>query len=380
MLRYSLILCALLGACPSPPPVIPPDEPPPEDPGIFSLDKVHQINLEIDPQLLPQLDIDVNTRVPADITFDGISVENIGIRKKCGLSSCVSITDKTGFSIKFDEFDETLRLGGRKKLILNNTIQDPSYSNELIGQEVARRAGIPAPLVAYASVTLNGSPYGFFVMTEAIDKQFLRKHFGEQNDEGNLYEGPCCSDFVDNIFFPELKDEEDGRTRDDLQAFSDFIIDSDDQQFEARLAEFLDVDSYLTQYAVSALTVHIDNYEYNTNNYYSYHNPGDDTFHFWLHGMDFLFFDCSFSVDFVPFGFLGQRVFTTPSLQEGFHQEITRILDEVWSDDLLTFLDNTRAMYEAEARLDPTRPFDDLLFNSVRQCIVDRPAIARTQF
>jgi spore coat protein H len=375
MLRRSLLLCSLISACLSP--TVPPT--PPEGPDIFSLDKVHQINLEIDPLLLPQMDTNINTRVPANITFDGVLLENIGIRKKCGLSSCVSINDKTGFSIKFDEFEDDLRLSGRKKLILNNTVQDPSYSNELIGQEVARRAGVPAPLVAYASVTLNGNPYGFFVMTEAIDKQFLRKHFGEDNDEGNLYEGPCCADFVDNIVFPELKDEDDPRTRDDLQAFSDFIVFSDNQQFEEQIGDLLNIDGYLTQYAVSALTTHLDNYEYNTNNYYNYHNPADDTFNFWLHGMDFILFDCFFSVDTFPVGRLGQRVFSTASLRDGFHAEIERILDEVWNDDLLSFLDNTRNMYEAEARLDPTRPFDDFLFNNIRQCFIDRKDIVRQQ-
>jgi spore coat protein CotH len=248
---------------------------------VFSLDRVHTVDLEIDEALFPQLEADHETRVRANITYDGVRLEDIGIRVKCGIGSCTTLADKAGFSIKFDQFVEGQELGGFDRLVLNNSIQDTSYSNELLGQELAHRAGIPWKRVAYANVTLNGARYGLFVVVEAVDRKFLRRHFGDEEVEGNLYEGPCCSDFVYDPYYPELKDEvEEGRSREDIIALADFVANTSDDDFIAGIEERIDLTGYLTGYAISALAYHWDGYEYNTNNWYAFHRPSDGRFVF----------------------------------------------------------------------------------------------------
>jgi spore coat protein H len=360
----------------------PPPPPPPEIIGeeVFDLTKLHQIEIELDPNLFAQIDSDHESRVSANIVFDGVRLDDIGLRGKCGIGSCTSIFDKVGFSLKFDEFVEGHRLFGLKKLIVNNSIQDTSYSNELVGQELARRAGIPAPRVSHAEVKLNGELYGLFVLVESIDKQFLRRTFGESNDEGNLYEGPCCGDFVFNGFLPELKDEEDGRTRDDLFSFNDFLLSVTPQEFRAQADAHMDLDGYLTQYGLSALFYHWDGYEYNTNNYFLYHNPADARFVFWLHGLDQIFFDCNWPVDTFPNGYIGQQIQMDPLLQQRYHDELNRLLNEVWvPQDMLDFLDSAVSVYQEAAERDPSRGFDLGRLDSVRGCLAARPDIVRSQ-
>jgi spore coat protein H len=377
--------CTCRGTVTSPPPPGP-GWPPLGEPSfdesaeVFDLGALHEIALEIDPALYAQLDADHETRVPANITYDGVRLQDIGIREKCGIGSCTTIADKVSFSIKFDEFVGGLKLHGLDKLVLNNEIQDPSYSNELMGQELARRAGLPAPRVAYADVTLNGAPYGLFVVVESVDKEFLRRHFGHYNDEGNLYEGQCCGDFVWDPYFPELKDEAEGRTRDDLIALADFIASTPDDVFAAGLDARMDVAGYLTSYAVSALVYHWDGYEYNTNNYYIYDNPVGRRFVFWLHGMDQLFYDCGWPVDAVGPGRLGQRVLEIPALRDAFHAELTRILDDVWDEaEMVSFLDAAVAVYGDAAAADPRHPLDAGRLDAVRTCLATRPSDVRDQ-
>lgn len=348
---------------------------------VFAAERLHVVDIELDETALAQLSAGTgDERVSATITYDGTTITNAGIRRKCGIGSCTSFEDKAGFSIKFDEFVPGQKLFDLQKLVLNNAIQDTSYSNELIGQEVARRAGIPFKRIAHARVNINGEYYGLFVVVESVDKRFLRRHFGEVNDEGNLYEGPCCSDFVFNPNFPELKDIEEGRTREDITAFSQFIRDNTGAAFRDGIESRLDLDRYLTSYALDALYFHWDGYEYNTNNYFLYKNPADDRFIFWLHGMDQLFFDCAWPVDAPPRGLLAQRILADPALSQRYFAEVTRVLDEAWdSDALVARLDQARAIYEQAAFEDPSRGFDVGRFEGVRQCLIDRPDIVRQQ-
>jgi spore coat protein CotH len=58
---------------------------------------------------------------------------------------------------------------------------DPTLLNEHLVYEIARRAGMAAPRTAHAAVTFNGQPYGFFIVREAINDEFLRRVFGKDN-------------------------------------------------------------------------------------------------------------------------------------------------------------------------------------------------------
>ena len=357
-------------------------EPDPSD-AVFAQDVLHEVELEIDPRLYPQLDADHENRVHANIVYDGVRIEEVALREKCGIGSCTVIADKAAFSIKMDELVPGQTLFDLEKIILNNSIQDSSYTNELLGQELARRAGIPYKRVAFANVSLNGRPYGLFQVVEAVDRRFLRRHFGADQDQGNLYEGGCCGDFVWDPWFPELKHElEEARSRDDILAFSDFIAATSDEAFQDGVEARMDLAGYITGFAISALAYHWDGYEYNTNNYYMYDRPADGRFVFWLHGMDQLFYDCNWSINAPSRGRIGQRVLEIPPLHDDFREEVSRVLEEAWvggETSLLDFLDAVRPVWQDAARADPRHPLDENRLRDVRHCLIDRPDHVRAQ-
>jgi spore coat protein CotH len=120
----------------------------------------------------------------------------------------------------------------------------------------------------------------------------------------------------------ELKNEvEDGRSREDLVDLAGLVLNVPDAQLEAALEEKLDLDGFITGYAIDATVNHWDGYSYWViNNYYMYHDPASDRFVFMPHGMDQLFQDVNFDVNAWPNGRLSQRVREIASLDAQFHQ------------------------------------------------------------
>jgi hypothetical protein len=154
--------------------------------------------------------------------------------------------------------------------------------------ETYRRAGLPAPRIAFAVVSLNGEPKGIYSIGEAVNEQFLSRHYGKNMNHGNLYEGPW--DFSDSVDAADLKDEDEGRSRDDLRELQAIVQSEPDEGFADRLAQRLDVDQFLLGYAIDAVTVAWDGYAYDAWNYYLYDHPGDGRFLFLPAGANWPYF------------------------------------------------------------------------------------------
>ncbi|HZH75564.1 MAG TPA: CotH kinase family protein, partial [Archangium sp.] len=249
---------------------------------------LHFISIHVAPEHLASLEYDREQRIPCDISINGVWVRNAGLRQKGGGGSVSPLSDKPGWSLKFDEFVQGQSYRGLDRLLLNNARQDRSLLNEHLAYELYRRAGLAAPRTAHALVVLNGKFYGFYVVREAYDKRALRAAFGD--GRGNLYEGNCCVDFAAPLGSPallDLKDEqEEGRTREDLKALAAVVEQAPDDTLETALEAHLDVDAWLTSYALDVALAHWDGYALNLNNYYLYRRPRDGRFVFLAHGMD----------------------------------------------------------------------------------------------
>ncbi len=346
---------------------------------VFALDTLHEVTLTVEPQYLDQLENDRENRVPCTISYDGIVVANAGIRQKGGIGSVSNLAEKPGFSIKLDETVNGQKLDGLKKLLLNNAIQDPSFLNEHVGYELYRRAGIPAPRTAHAVVSLNGFTYGIYVVAEAVDGDFLARELDGRND-GNLYEGPCCADFVDDPDGVELKDElEDMRSRADLESFAQLVRDTPDQQLEAAVNARLDLEGMIRGFAIDSIVDHWDGYAHNTNNYYLYNDPGDGRFLMMPHGMDQLFQDPNRDVLGGAKGRLAQRVRQVPALDARYTAAIAWVLANAWDVAALQArLDRAAAVVRSsthtdERMLGDLRSFDDT-FDAARSIIATRKA------
>jgi cysteine-rich repeat protein len=365
----------------------PPDSgppPPPPDPSdqVFDPTQLHTIDIVVDLQYWDQLDNDSENRVPCTVKFNSKVLENSGCRKKGGYGSVQPLSGKPGFSVKFNEFEEGQDLNGLTRILFNNAVQDPGFLNEHIGYEVYRRAGIPAARTAHGVLRLNGETKGIYVIAEAFDKKFLARHFGEENKQGNLYEGPAFVDFVTDVAGMDLKDEvEEMRSRDDLIALSKIVQTASDAELAEALKPKLDLDGFIKGFAIDAIAHHWDGYSFLIiNNYYMYNNPATGKFLFMPHGMDQLFQDVNFDVDTWPKGRLSQRVRTIPALDAQFHDSIVSVLQTAWDVPyLLKRIDQVTAIIATNTNMDPAAVNDIASYeahvNGTRTAVAYRKSI-----
>jgi cysteine-rich repeat protein len=284
-------------------------------PGTTFLDPthLHDIAIAIAPADLSRFDGDQTMHVPCDVTIDGTLLANAGCRKKGGIGSVDALTGKPAFSIKLDEYVPGQKYLGLDKYVLNNAVQDPSLLHEHVAYEVFRRFGVWAHRTAYTQVSLNGEPRGIYVANEPVDKEFLRARFGETNDEGNLYE----SNTVDFALDPdgmELKDE-DGRSRDDLNAAAAAVVQTPDASFAAAVGALIDLDQFATFFAADIALAAEDSLSFGRNNYYMYHRPDTDRFVFLPHGQDVIMGNPALDPEYPPAPRLSARVDGIPALR-----------------------------------------------------------------
>ncbi|CAG7636910.1 hypothetical protein PAESOLCIP111_03796 [Paenibacillus solanacearum] len=126
--------------------------------------------------------------IPADVTINGTTIKNVGIRPK-GNSSLRQIvndetTDRYSFKIKFDEYVDGQTWMGLDKLALNNMYSDNSYLKEYISYDLMSYIGVDAPLVSFANIDVNGKAWGFYLAVEVIDSGYLDR---TKDGEGELY-------------------------------------------------------------------------------------------------------------------------------------------------------------------------------------------------
>ena len=272
---------------------------------------------------------------PAAVTIDGVSLPQVGLRKK-GFFGSLSTT-KPSLKINFDEVVAGQEYGGLDKLTLNNALSDPSYVKQCLGYALFAEAGVPAPRCGFAHVTVNGEDLGVFVNVESVDKHFLRRHF--TSDAGNLYEG-ALSDFRPGWVETFSKKTNDADpARDDLRALTDALEVSDDALI-ATVEPLVDLDRFTTFWAMELLLMHADGYARNTNNFFAYQDPDGGRFEFIPWGIDSILFpDAALPWESVrppddvwAEGVLANRLYGNAATREQFRARLRGLLVTVWNE------------------------------------------------
>ena len=197
-------------------------EPPPgrsdSSEAFFSNGIIPRLRIELDAAAQSSLRQDSRRYVKATVTDSNTVYRDVGLHLKGGNSSFRQLDSTPCLTLNFNKFVKGQKFHGLDKLHLNNSVQDQTYLNELIGGELFRQAGIPAPRVTHARVQLNGRDLGLYVLVEGFDKTFLRRHFADPH--GNLYDGGEATD----IFDPLKKTSGNGpNDRSDLKALADAL-------------------------------------------------------------------------------------------------------------------------------------------------------------
>src|SRR5262245_47754859 len=124
-----------------------------------------------------------NEFYPADVTWNGLRVRNVGIRSR-GLGSRSGV--KPGLEVNFAHYSSRGQFLGMQALVLDNLTTDPSMIRERVAMAFYRRLGIPAPREVHANLYVNGDYAGLYVITEPVDTVFLQRWLNENS--GALYE------------------------------------------------------------------------------------------------------------------------------------------------------------------------------------------------
>ena len=379
------------------------EAPQPADPtdAYFDLERVLKIAIEIAPEdwdtlrhqtrtfedLLAEIAeyglsrpfADIYTWFPATVTVDGETQIGIGVRKK-GFIGSQSDT-RPSLKLRFDKYVDGQALGGvMERMTLNNSLQDPSLINTCLAHQVFALAGVPTPRCSFATVSVNGKKLGLYIHVEEIKPPFLARHFA--STEGNLYEG-TVSDFTPEYRGTfEKKSNEDAADWSGVEAVVAALQDPSEAGLAA-LAEVVDLDRFLTFWALEVLLGHWDGYSGNRNNYRFYREP-DGRFVFMPWGVDEAF---HLKDDPNPFDNISNpppsvlaltaipsRLYGDEEWRVRYVARLKELLDTVWNEDeLLASVDELAAIVQQHA-LPAQRPAAAADTERVRQFILKRRA------
>ncbi len=188
----------------------------------------------------------------ADITFDGIEIENVGFRTmgNTDLSDArPEASARYSFKVKFDKYVDKQKWEGLDEMVLTNLAKDPSYMREYLTYEAFRYIGGYAPLATYVKLHVNGEYKGLYLCLEAVDDSFLKRVFG--NNNGNLYKADQGTALKDEQSLP-LLDQKNGadESKTDLAELIR-VLNHMPPGEKGAIERVLDVDSALKYIAVN---------------------------------------------------------------------------------------------------------------------------------
>lgn len=251
----------------------------------------------------------------------GKTYEHVGIKLKGAAGSFRGIDDRPALTLNFDKFKKGQDFHDLDKIHLNNSVQDPTYLNELLCSELFLAAKVPAARTTHARVWLNGRDLGFYVLKEGFNKQFLKRHFAHA--DGNLYEGGFVQDLDGNV---ELENGSGPTDRSDVKAVIDACREGDPAKRWARVEQVVDIDHFISFAAMEMMTCHWDGYCQNRNNYRFYIEPKSGKIHFFPHGMDQMFGDPNFPILNVPGAMVANAVLSNPEWRWRYRDRLSELI------------------------------------------------------
>lgn len=229
---------------------------------------VHDIRVTINPRDWAELqaNFQLNLYYPAHFSWNGVLVQNVGIRSRGAASRSAT---KPGIRVDFNRYDQATRFLGLKSVVLRNNTQDPSNLHERLAMKVFAWMGFPASREAHAKLYVNGSYAGLYTVVEAVDKNFLARHFGQDNGylygydwpiDGSSYffdyRGPDPALYTPQLFHPETHELDPNPAP--LVDFIRAVNETPDRDFLRVVGQYLDLPRFMKYVAVENFLAETD--------------------------------------------------------------------------------------------------------------------------
>ena len=228
-----------------------------------------------------------NTYYPADMTWNGMTVYNIGIRSR-GLGSRSST--KPGLRVDFDRYSDGQHFLGLKSFVLDNLTQDPSGIRETTIMHFYTRLGIPAPRETHTRLYVNGNYVGLYGLVESVDKTMMGRVFGSIGDDvqndgylfeynyilGNpwrfTYEGADLAPYKARFDIKTNESHTDAKIWGPIEELVRLVNSTDDASFDQVIGQRLDIAAFVRYISAQNFVAQNDGFNgYDgMNNFYFY--------------------------------------------------------------------------------------------------------------
>lgn len=259
---------------------------------VFNDSSVSRVDIIIDQDSLSEILLPANAysdyEYPATFIFtqNGVSdtVLNVGF---CLRGNTSRTSAKKSFKVSFNTFVHGREFHNLEKMNLNGEHNDPSIIRSKLFWKTLEEMRSPGPRANHVEFYINGLYKGLYINVEHEDEKFLQKRYA--NNNGNFYKClyPADLNYISNnpnsykltsggrrVY--DLKTNTIADDYSDLARFINILHNTSVPQFLDSMEECFNVNAFLRAYAVDVVTGNWDDYAYNQNNFYLYHNPETD--------------------------------------------------------------------------------------------------------
>ena len=213
-------------------------------------------------------------RLTGNIIIDGTQYDSVGIRYK-GYSSVNITQTKNPFNVKLDYIVEDQEHQGFNKIKLSNVIHDPSFLREALSYQIARKY-MPASEANFANLFINDTLWGIYSNVEAVNKDFLEKHYQSRSNSFFKCNPKNLDLFGENSNLNQSHGNDSSNYEDFYTLKSDdgwgklyHLIDTLNNNSNS-INQILNVDRTLWMHAFNYSLINLDSYIGYAQNYYLY--------------------------------------------------------------------------------------------------------------
>ena len=315
---------------------------------LFDVDALHLIEITIPEGSYQSLNLEPEVWVAADLEWNGMLFEEVGIRIK-GNGSFSPINVKPSLKVEFDKY------GGPDafwldQIVLNNMTTDPSGIREVTAYYLYRAMGVPAVRATHTIVHINGSVRGVYTLMEDVQLRTFEPWGMSSN--GWMAE-MFLADFQTDLL-PNFEDEDGTAQLDGIRGVIEALRLEDDDEAMDALEEHVEMDQFISFYAASGLIGQYDAYPYRSpgDDVHIYTDPDHHRISFIPHGLDETFRDPTRHMAIAP-GLLANRCYFNPGCQDRLREQMWDTLDTMDALDLRNFTAEQSAKIAPSLHSDP---------------------------